>query len=104
MWIPQIYSGTFAEVEVDARGIHGFHPNSWEGYRMFRDGDGQRILIDAHDDIVWCDSIASVLSFHGGSGGGGGRYVRWFSPYGNICVYAQNMRFNAEYSQAALLV
>jgi len=105
VWIPQVFSNTFAEVSVDARGIPGFHPNSWEGYRMFRDGEGRRILMDPHDDIVWCDSIASVLSFHGG--GSGGRYVRWFSPYGNICVYAQNMRFSAELStdsQAALLV
>ena len=101
VWIPQLFPSTFSEVSVDTCGIPGFHPDSWEGYRMFRDSNGKRILLDPHDDIVWCDNdITSVMSFHGSSS----RYVRWFSPYGNICVYAQNMRFSEESQIAAALL
>jgi hypothetical protein len=98
VWIPMLFSGGYVESEViDARGIPGFHPDSWDGYRMFTNPAGQRVITDPHDDIVWSDGTA--FSFDGPSS----RYVRWFSPYGNIRVYAQNIYFSdPDYARPAL--
>jgi len=100
VWIPALFDGGYVETpRIDARGIPGFHPDSWDGYRMFVDPRGQRVITDPHDDIVWSDS-SSVLDFDGPSS----RYVRWFSPYGNIRVYAQNLYFSTpDYSRPALI-
>ena len=99
VWVPALFNGGYVEAQhVDARGIPGFHPDSWDGYRMFVDPRGQRVLVDPHDDIVWSDG--SVVAFDGPSS----RYIRWFSPYGNIRVYAQNVYFSApNYSRPALI-
>jgi hypothetical protein len=98
VWIPMLFKGGYVETaHIDARGIPGFHPDSWEGYRMFRNAEGQRVLVDPHDDIVWSDGYA--FGFDGPSS----RYVRWFSPYGNIRVYAQNVYFSdPDYARPAL--
>lgn len=99
VWVPALFSGGYVEVpRIDARGIPGFHPDSWDGYRMFTNPAGQRVITDPHDDIVWSDD-GNPLAFDGPSS----RYVRWFSPYGNIRVYAQNMHFSdPDYFQSAL--
>jgi len=99
LWVPMLFRGGYAEAEtIDARGIPGFHPDTWDGYRMFINSNGQRVLTDPHDDIVWSDGD-SVWSFDGPSS----RYVRWVSPYGNIRVYAQNIYFsNPDYSRPTL--
>jgi len=99
VWIPMLFSGGYVEQDaIDARGIVGFHPDTWDGYRMFTNSTGHRVITDPHDDIVWSDS-GSALDFDGPSS----RYVRWFSPYGNIRVYAQNMYFSdPDYSRPAL--
>jgi len=98
VWIPQLFGGGYVSApKIDARGIVGFHPDSWDGYCMYINPRGQRAIVDPHDDIVWCDG--SVFGFDGPSS----RYVRWFSPYGNIRVYAQNMYFSdPDYFQRAL--
>ena len=89
IWIPMLFGRGYVEApDIDARGIPGFHPDSWDGYRIFKDPRGQRVIVDPHDDIVWSDG--SVFGFDGPSS----RYVRWFSPYGNIRVYAQNLYFS----------
>lgn len=98
MWIPN-FSSFFqiptVEIPVDARNIPGFHPDSWEGYRMFVcKHDGRRILVDPHDDIVWFDG-GGVMDLMWIDIPCSSRYVRWFSPHGNIRVYAQNMYFSA---------
>ena len=101
VWIPTLFNGGYVETpRIDARGIPGFHPDSWDGYRMFVDPAGQRVLIDPHDDIVWSDGgSSSAVGFDGPSS----RYVRWFSPYGNIRVYAQNIHFSdPDYFRPAL--
>jgi len=100
VWIPTIFRGGYVETtEIDARGIPGFHPDTWDGYRMFKNAGGQRVIVDPHDDIAWSDG-GHVLDFDGPSS----RYVRWFSPYGNIRVYAQNMYFSdPNYFKPALI-
>jgi hypothetical protein len=99
VWIPMLFRGGYVVSDtIDVRGIPGFHPDSWDGYCMFKNTKGERVLVDPHDDIVWSDG--SVLGFDGPSS----RYVRWFSPYGNIRVYAQNMYFSdPDYFQPALI-
>jgi hypothetical protein len=103
VWVPHLWNGKYAEVlPLDAHGIPGFHPDSWAGYRMFRSGMA-RVLLDPHDDIVWYDGC-DVWDLAGFPEQGCSRYVRWFSPYGNIRVYAQNMYFTLpEYSVPACL-
>jgi hypothetical protein len=94
VWIPLLGSAA-AGVHIpidDTQRIPGFHPNSWEGYAMFRTNNGMRILVDPHDDIVWYDggTVWDLLFVDVPCS----RYVRWFSPYGNIRVYAQNIYFS----------
>jgi GNAT superfamily N-acetyltransferase len=101
VWIPLLGNTPCTRVPVDLRGIPGFHPTSCAGYRMFRSG-AMRILVDPHDDIVWFDGgFAWGLVFIDIPCS---RYIRWFSPYGNIRVYAQNMYFSPpDYSKPALI-
>ena len=98
VWIPMLFKGGYVQADaIDPRGIPGFHPDSWDGYCMYRNAEAQRVIVDPHDDIVWSDG--PVVDFDGPSS----RYVRWFSPYGNIRVYAQNMYFSdPDYSRPAL--
>jgi hypothetical protein len=100
VWIPALFDAKYVETTIDARGIPGFHPDSWAGYRMFRSGEA-RVLLDPHDDIVWHSAgLWSLLGFSENCS----RYVRWFSPYGNIRAYAQNMYFTLpEYSASVNL-
>jgi len=97
LWIPSILgldSQQWVETQASAAcGIPGFHPTTWDGYRMFQNSEreNRRILVDPHDDIVWYDSFSDVLTANLPIRDC--KYVRWFSPFGNICVYALNMRF-----------
>ena len=100
LWIPpsilRLRSQEWVETPIHCTGIPGFHPTTWDGYRMFRNQNSNLkkrriILVDPHDDIVWYDySLSDLLTANLPVNC---KYVRWFSPFGNICVYALNMRF-----------
>ena len=95
LWIPssilQSTSQQWHETPIHCTyDIPGFHPTTWDGYRMFQNSNLGRILVDPHDDIVWYDSFSDVLTADIPVNC---KYVRWFSPFGNICVYALNMWF-----------
>jgi hypothetical protein len=102
VWIPTLLPGSAAEwvetADIDCSNIPGFHPSTWDGYRMFRHAS-RRILVDPHDDIVWYDSIADVVTARVPVSS---KYVRWFSPYGNIRVYALNVRFAPDETRSGL--
>jgi len=102
LWIPpSILGSQWVETQAAAAdGIPGFHPTTWDGYRMFQNQEARRILVDPHDDIVWYDSFSDVLTFTECKC----KYVRWFSPFGNICVYALNMRFTPPQHNEMVLV
>jgi len=95
IWVPTLPVSTaeWVETPIDCcNDIPGFHPTTWAGFRMFRH-ESRRILVDPHDDIVWYDSIADVLTAKIPVSS---KYVRWFSPYGNIRVYALNVHFTPD--------
>jgi len=97
VWIPDLPHTEWVETPIDCSSvadIPGFHPTTWAGFRMFR-RESRRILVDPHDDIVWYDSIVDVLTARIPVSS---KYVRWFSPYGNIRVYALNVYFTLDES------
>jgi len=101
VWVPQFGNTLGVEITLDMDGITGFHPDAYAGYKMFRAGR-MRIVVDPHHDIVWYDggTIWDLMFIDIPCS----RYVRWFSPYGNIRVYAQNMYFSTrDYSVPALI-
>ena len=102
VWIPPMGSSTeWVETAIDCAGVPGFHPTSWDGFRMFRNRrNRRRILVDPHDDIVWQDSIWDVLSANLPVSS---KYVRWFSAHGNIRVYALNVHFTPGEPQSVLI-
>jgi len=103
VWIPNVSSSSewVETADIDCDGIPGFHPSTWDGYRMFRHSrNRRRILVDPHDDIVWNDSIADVLSANIPVSS---KYVRWFSQYGNIRVYALNVYFTPDENRGGLI-
>jgi len=74
-------------------GYRGFHTAQWTGYRAF-EYKGMKVVLDPHNDVVYYDDYASLLSFDGLPIAGA--YCRVFSPLGGVRVYVENMYFEPE--------
>ena len=95
-WIP------FLSVEVppkwtpipvsDFQKIKGFHTIETEGYLAFQN-NGNRILLDPHNDIVFYDDLLSLASFDGIPLPGA--YCRIFNPLGQSKIYLANLYFDS---------
>jgi hypothetical protein len=69
--------------------LKGFH-GSYAGWRAYFN-EGNYIVFDAHNDIVWYTSYALLHTFDGFPIGGA--YCRVTTKFGTTRVYAQNMYF-----------
>lgn len=69
----------------------GFHSIHYKGYKAF-EYNGEHILFDPINDIVYYDNYMSLFSFDGMKLPGA--YCRVFNPFGNYHVFVQNMYFD----------
>lgn len=76
---------------VEFKSIPGFHPNEMVGYLAFQ-YNGNRILLDPHNDIVFYDDLVSLYTFDGLQLPGA--YCRIFSPLGTSKTYLANLYFD----------
>lgn len=76
----------------DFKSLRGFHPNETIGYVAFQ-YDGNRILLDPHNDIVFYDDLLSLSTFDGLPIPGA--YCRMFHPLGDCHIYLANLHFDA---------
>ena len=72
--------------------IPGFHPNEMVGYLAFQ-YNGNRVLLDPHNDIVFYDDLVSLCTFDGLPLPGA--FCRVFSPIGNSKTYLANLYFDS---------
>ena len=68
----------------------GFHTADWTGYQCF-EYSGMKIVLDPHNDIIYYDDYASLLTFDALPIPGA--YCRVFSPFGTISVLVENLHF-----------
>jgi hypothetical protein len=68
----------------------GFHTGDWTGYQSF-EYNGMKIVLDPHNDIIYYDDYASLLTFDALPLTGA--YCRVFSPFGTMTVLVENLRF-----------
>ena len=73
--------------------LPGFHPREYTGYKAFIH-DGNRVLLDPHNDIIYYDDLVSLCSFDGLPIPGA--YARLFSPLGTTRVFLENMYFDSQ--------
>jgi len=73
--------------------LPGFHPREYTGYKAFIH-DGNRVLLDPHNDIIYYDDLVSLCSFDGLPIPGS--YARVFSPLGTTQVFLENMYFDPQ--------
>jgi len=94
-WIPFLYIQTppkWTPIPVsEFDSIPGFHPNEVEGYLAFQ-YNGNRVLLDSHNDIVFYDNLLSLSTFDGLPIPG--TYCRIFSSIGSSRIYLANLHFN----------
>jgi len=72
--------------------FHGFHVDCKEGYKAFT-YDGQIILLDALNDIIYYTDPFSLPTFDALSLSGA--WCRFFTPWGNTHIFLHNMYFNS---------
>jgi hypothetical protein len=71
--------------------LRGFHPNETTGYKSFQ-YNGNRVLLDPHNDIVFYDDLLALSTFDGLPIPGA--YCRIFHPLGDCHVYLANLYFD----------
>lgn len=74
-------------IDISAR-YPGFHVDSKEGYRCFS-RDGQIILLDSLNDIIYYTDTLSLHTFDGMPLSGA--WCRVFHPWGSVQVFLHNM-------------
>lgn len=101
-WIPFVPSklDTWKEIPITEISSKGFHGNM-NGYKLYQNTFGDKLLFDPNDDIVWYTNFYSIFSFDGFLIGGA--YCRVFTPYGSSAIFAHNMYFTPSYSTHYLL-
>lgn len=69
----------------------GFH-SRYTGWQVYEHPQNRnRVVLDAHNDIVHCDSFQSVVRCH--IPGMRGAYIRLFHPLGNNHIFVENLFF-----------
>jgi hypothetical protein len=69
----------------------GFHSIHYKGYKAF-EYNGEHILFDPANDIVYYENYLNLFSFDGLKLAGA--YCRVFNPFGNHTIFVENMYFH----------
>ena len=95
VWIPFLDVQTpprWTPVPFDVKDYPGFYVDNMNGYKAFSNNDGQMILLDPLDDIVYYTDFLVLHTFDGIPLPGA--WCRFFCPWGTTRIFLHNMYFD----------